>query len=197
MYSMMNYIWGGMLVVSFIAACFGGKLPELSNGITSGAEGAVSLLTSLLGVLMLWSGVMKVAEQAGLTEKISRLLSPILKLLFRNVEKGSKTAQAISLNMTANLLGLGSAATPLGISAMKRLYDDGDKKPYATDDMVRFVVINTAALRLIPTTVAMLRQKAGAELPMDILPATIIVSILSLGAGLIMTEVLRHLFKKE
>ena len=142
---------------------------------------------------MLWSGVMAVAKEAGLMEKIAKLLSPVIRLLFRNVRPESETASLISMNITANLLGLGSAATPLGIKAMKKLYEDGGRKPYATDDMVRFVVINTAALKIIPTTISMFRQEAGAKVPMDILPASLLSSAIALSAGLLMTAILRRI----
>lgn len=192
---MMNYIWTTMLVFSFFSALVMGNMQTLSDGITDAAANAVAIATELLSVLMLWCGVMRIAERAGLTEKLARLLSPILRLLFPNTDPGSDTGQAISMNITANLLGLGSAATPLGIEAMKRLYEDGGKNNYATDDMIRFVVINTASLHLIPTTIAMFRQEAGARVPMDILPASIAASAVALSAGLFMTAVLKRVCK--
>lgn len=192
---MMNYIWTAMLVFSFVSAIFMGNMQTLSDGITDAAANSVTIVTELLSVLMLWCGVMRIAERAGLTEKLARLLSPILKLLFPHTDPKSDTGQAISMNITANLLGLGSAATPLGIEAMKRLYEDGGKNEYATDDMIRFVVINTAALHLIPTTVAMFRQEFGAKVPMDILPASLLTSAAALSAGLFMTAVLKKVCK--
>lgn len=181
-----------MLVFSFIAALFTGNMQSLSDGITDAAANSVVIITELLSVLMLWCGVMRIAERAGLTEKLARLLSPILKFLFPSTDPRSDTGQAISMNITANLLGLGSAATPLGIEAMKRLYEDGGKNEYATDDMIRFVVINTASLHLIPTTIAMFRQEFGAKVPMDILPASLIASAAALSAGLFMTAILKR-----
>lgn len=193
----MNYIWSGMLVFSFITAVFFGNEQSLSDSINASAENAVTIILELLGVLMLWSGVMEIAERAGLTQKISALLSPILKRLFPDVPPDSETGQAISMNITANLLGLGNAATPLGIEAMKRLYKDGGKREYATDSMIRFVVINTAALHIIPTTVSMFRQEFGAKVPMDILPASVLTSAAALSAALIMTSVLKRIFKEK
>lgn len=194
---MMNYIWAGMLVFSFITAIFFGNMQSLSDSITSAAENAVTIILELVGILMLWSGVMAVAEQAGLTQKISALLAPVLRRLFPDVPPESETGQAISMNITANLLGLGNASTPLGIEAMKRLYEEGGKRDYATDNMIRFVVINTAALHVIPTTVAMFRQEFGSKVPMDILPAALLTSAAALSAALIMTAVLKRIFREK
>lgn len=194
---MMNYIWAGMLTFSFITAVFFGNMQSLSDSITAAAENAVTIILELLGILMLWSGVMEIAERAGLTKKISALLAPFLKRLFPDVLPDSDTGQAISMNITANLLGLGNAATPLGIEAMKRLHAESGKRDYATDSMIRFVVINTAALHIIPTTVAMFRQEFGAKVPMDILPAALLTSITALSAALIMTSVLKRIFREK
>ncbi len=194
---MMNYIWAGMLIFSFITAVFFGNMQSLSDSITAAAENAVTIILELVGILMLWSGVMAVAEQAGLTQKISALLAPVLRRLFPDVPPESETGQAISMNITANLLGLGNASTPLGIEAMKRLYEEGGKRDYATDNMIRFVVINTAALHVIPTTVAMFRQEFGSKVPMDILPAALLTSAAALSAALIMTAVLKRIFREK
>ena len=194
---MMNYIWAGMIVFSFISAVFSGRLQEVSDGITDGADEAIEIVLSLLGIIMLWSGVMEIAERSGLTQKISKMLSPMLKLIFPKLDLKSDTANAISMNISANLLGLGSAATPLGIEAMKRLYNEGGKKDFATDYMIRFVVINTAALHLIPTTIAMFRQNYGAKVPMDILPASILTSAIALTVGVSMSAILGKLFRNK
>lgn len=194
---MMNYIWAGMIVFSFISAVFSGRLQEVSDGITDGADEAIEIVLSLLGIIMLWSGIMEIAERSGLTQKISKMLSPMLKLIFPKLDLKSDTANAISMNISANLLGLGSAATPLGIEAMKRLYNEGGKKDFATDYMIRFVVINTAALHLIPTTIAMFRQNYGAKVPMDILPASIFTSAIALTAGVSMSAILAKLFRNK
>lgn len=194
---MMNYIWAGMLVFSFITAVFFGNMQDLSDSITAAAENAVTISLELIGILMLWSGVMAIAEQAGLTRKISALLAPVLRRLFKDVPPESETGQAISMNITANLLGLGNASTPLGIEAMKRLYADGGKRDYATDSMIRFVVINTAALHIVPTTVAMFRQRFGAKVPMDILPAALLTSAAALSAALLMTAILKRIFREK
>ena len=157
--------------------------------ISSGAD-AVNLCVRLLGMLCLWNGLMSIAEKSGLTEKIGKILSPALKLIFRESKRNSSILSAISMNITANLLGLGNAATPLGIEAMRRLQEENGKSPVASDDMIRFVVINSAALKIIPTTVSVIRQNYGAADPMDIIPAVWLSSAAALAAGIIITEIL-------
>lgn len=128
---------------------------------------------------------MQIAKVSGLTDKISKLLSPILNRIFPSIRNDVETRNAVAMNVTANLLGLGNAATPLGIAAMRRLQAQSEHKSVASNDMVLFVVLNTACIRLIPTTAAMLRHEAGAAAPMDILPATVLTSLLSCTIGLI------------
>ena len=128
-----------MILFSFVSAIFSGNMQSLSDAVINGGQSAVELCVSLLGMLCLWSGIMNVAEKSGFTVLISRLLSPIFGILFKDVKKNSKTAQAISMNVTANMLGLGNAATPLGLEAIKRMQNDNKNKLVATDDMALFV----------------------------------------------------------
>lgn len=181
---MLNYIWVAMLVLSFVSAAATGRMPELSSAILSGAGDAVTLCIKLLGTLCLWGGVMNIAEKSGLTIVISRLLSPLLKRVFPKIGCNDPAMQSISMNVTANLLGLGNAATPLGIEAMKRLRDNNPLKDTASDEMICFVVLNSAALHIIPTTVALLRQEFGSAAPFDIMPASWIASCVALCVGL-------------
>lgn len=127
---------------------------------------------------------MEIAEESGLTVVVCRILSPILRLVFPKMDMKGKTAKAISMNVTANLLGLGNAATPLGLEAMRRLQEENREKDRASADMIKFVVMNSAAFHLIPTTVASLRQDYGCETPFDIMPASWITSAAALTVGL-------------
>ncbi len=181
----MNYIWGAMVIFSFIAAVFSGNMQALSDSVINGGQDAISLVIKLTGMMCLWGGIMKIAEKAEFTKMICKLLGPIFSLLYKNVDKNSKTAEAMSMNITANLLGLGNAATPLGLEAMRRMQEANAEKSTATDDMVVFVVMNSAAMRLIPTTVATLRTQFGSESPMEIMPATWLSTLLSLIAGVV------------
>lgn len=166
--------------LSLIFAAFGGRVGELSSAMLAKSGEAVELVISLCGIICFWSGIMRVAERAGLVEKLARLLSPIVGFLFKGVKRGGKAAGLITMNLAANILGLGNASTPLGIAAMKAIADEsGDFDDEATDDMIMLAVLNTASLQLIPTTAAALRAANGAEKPFDILPCVWIVSAYS------------------
>ena len=190
MKDMMNYIWAGMIIFSFFAAIFGGNMQTLSDAILNSGASAVELCISLLGMLCLWGGIMNVAQESGFTVLISRLLSPVFKVLFKDVKKKSPASQAIAMNVTANLLGLGNAATPLGLEAIRRMQETNRNKLVATDDMATFVVMNSAAMRIIPTTVAVLRSKYQSVSPMEIMPATWICTAISLLSGITISKIL-------
>jgi len=191
---MMNYVWVIITVFSFFCAIATDNMSSLSSAVISGGTEAITLVLKLSGVICFWNGLMAIAEKSGLTEIISKILKPVLKLLFPNL-KDEKAKNAISMNITANLLGLGNAATPLGLEAMKRLQEHSLKKDTATDEMVRFVVLNSAALHLVPTTVALLRYEYGSQNPMEILLPSIFTSFLSIATGIILTFLLRKVFK--
>lgn len=195
--TMMNYIWAGMLIFAFLSAAWKGNMLALSNAVMAGASDAVSLCIKLLGALCLWGGLMEVAKASGLTKAVSRFFSPLLRFLFPHMQKDSPVMSAISMNITANLLGLGNAATPLGLTAMRGLQQSNPNPAVATDEMVNFVVLNTAALHLVPTTVALLRQEYGAAVPMDIMPAAWLTSAAALAVGLIMAWLLRRGGRKQ
>lgn len=161
-------------VCALLFSVINGNISELSEAILAKSGEAVSLAISICGTMCLWCGVMKVAEAAGLVEKLSRLLSPLVCVLFRGVKKGSRAAGLITMNLAANILGLGNATTPLGIKAMEALSDGTGT---ATDDMIMLTVLNTASLQIIPATAAALRAANGALNAMDILPCVWIVSI--------------------
>lgn len=181
---MINHIWSAMVVFSLITAIFGGTADALSNAIISSASDAVSLCIRLAGTICLWGGLMEIAEQSGLTNAVCRLISPILRIVFPKMDMKSKTARVISMNVTANLLGLGNAATPLGLEAMHHLQSENSSKEKASADMIKFVVMNSAAFHLIPTTVTALRKDYGSENPFDIMPASWISSAAALTVGL-------------
>lgn len=145
----------------------------------------------------MWNGIMKVAEKAKLTEIISRLLSPITTRIFRGLPRNSKALNLISMNITANLLGLGNAATPLGIAAMKELASQQppNRRQEASNHMILLVVLNTASIQLLPTTIAILRLQYGAANPLDILPAILISSLVSVSCGILLCKIMNTLHK--
>lgn len=191
---MMNYIWAFICIFSLIAAIFTENTGELSKGMLNSAEEAVKTALRLLGTMSLWNGITEIMNESGLSEKIQRLFSPVTSLLFP-AYKGTDVISAVTANITANLLGLGNAATPLGIEAVRRM-KAASGTDRAEDDTVRFVVINTAALTLIPTTVASLRQAAGSESPFSIIIPVWCTGITALAAGLIAERIFSKGWKK-
>ncbi len=170
---MMNYILPLMFVLSFVCAALTGRMAELSSSVIEGAVSATELLMNLLSMLCLWGGVMEIAEKSGVTALFSKLTAPLMKLIFPSLKKEKYALEAISMNVAANILGIGNAATPLGIEAMKRLQSLNPDTSRASDEMVVFVVMNTAAMRIIPTNVALFRSRAGSAEPMSILLPTV------------------------
>ena len=185
----MSYIFGAMIVLSFLYAVISGNLSQLSSGIPEAATSAVELLISISGMLCMWSGFMRIAKDCGLIDKLARLFAPILKRLYPDVAPESDAFRYISMNISANLLGLGNAATPLGLSAMRELRRINDSDT-ASDSMVTFVVMNTASIQLIPTTVAALRKSYGSQQPFDILLCVWMTSVTALAVGLISSRII-------
>ncbi len=190
----MNYLLPVMVVFSLFCAIAKGKISELSGAVVTGGTDAISLVIKLAGVVCLWNGLTAIAQKSGLTALICKLFSPLLHLLFPKL-KDKKAKEAIAMNITANFLGLGNAATPLGLEAMKRLQSINPTPEKATNEMVRFVVINSAAIHLVPTTIALLRSEYGSAAPMEILAPALTTSIIALTIGIIATTLLEKVFK--
>lgn len=180
----MNLIFPAMVVISFASAIATGRMAELSAAVVTGGSSAVELLLTLVGVMCFWGGIMEIAEQSGITKALSRLTAPLLGSVFPRLRKEPYVLEAISLNVSANMLGIGNAATPLGIEAMKRLQQINGDMQTASDEMVVFVVMNTAAMRLIPTTVAAIRGQYGSAEPMDIFLPSLLTTASALAVGL-------------
>ena len=187
---MMSYIISGMILLAILTGGIGGNMAAVSTAAMNGCGQAVQLVISLTGTICLWSGVMRVADRSGLTDAMSRMFRPITRFLFRELSEESPAMKAISMNMAANLLGLGNAATPLGLAAMKELEKENRRAPAASQAMVTFVVLNTASLQLLPTTIAGVRAALGAQSAFDILPAVWLASSVSIGVGVLMTRLL-------
>lgn len=194
---MMTWIISAMIFLAVIFGILNGKMENVSSAAIGSCVDAVQLSLTLLGGMCLWSGVMRVAEKAELTKFISKILAPLTKLFFKGINPQGKAAQAITMNMSANLLGLGNAATPLGILAVKELAKELKTGDTAPKQMIMFVVLNTASMTIIPTTVATLRLKYGSAAPMDILPSVWIASITAITCGVLMTFVLSAVFDRK
>lgn len=178
------------MLISVVCAAITGRMQQLSDAILSGAGDAIELVISMLGMMCLWTGLMKIADRGGITTLLSRLFSPLLKRLFPEYKPQSPAGKAICMNITANLLGLGNAATPMGIAAMKEMQKENPCPDTANNSMAMFVVINTASLQLIPTTVAILRARYGSATPFDVVPAIWLTSIVALLVGIVIAKVL-------
>ena len=188
---MLNKIWAGMILLSFFCALVTGRMEALSQAVLEGSQQAVELTLSMAGMMCAWTGLLRIAEQCGVTALLSRLLAPITRRLLPGVSPKGEAMEAVSLNLTANLLGLGNAATPLGIAAMKALVrENAQWEPLPSRAMVRFVVLNTASIQLIPTYIAALRAQYGSASPFDITPAVWLVSAAALIAALGMCRIL-------
>lgn len=182
---MLNGIWVGMVLVSLLYGAFSGRLDAVMEQAIASASEAVQVSLGLLGALALWCGVMKILEQAGGVRVIGRIFRPILKGLFPKLKEDSPAMGAIVLNLSANLLGISNAATPLGIRAMEELQKANQNPREATNEMCLFVVLNTASVQLVPTTLIALRQAAGVENPFAITLPILVVSLLALVAGIL------------
>ena len=189
----MTVIWTGMALISLLCALATGRTEELAAAAVAGPAAAVDLTLAMGGMVCLWSGVMEVLRRSGLAEKLTGLLRPALRLLFPGEAGDREAMDAAAANLSANLLGLGNAATPLGLEAARRMA--GKSPGTASDGLCMLVVCNTASLQLIPATVAAVRAAAGCAAPFDILPAVWLASGLSVGAGVLACKVLARVWR--
>lgn len=186
----MSYIWSFFLLASLVCAALSGNSTALSAAALTGAQEGVQLALSLAGALSLWSGVSKAMTDSGLAEKLSCLLRPFLSRIFPETCRDAKALSDLSANFSSNLLGLGSAATPMGISCVRRMQMLSGDKTRASNEMCRLIVMNTASIQLLPSTVCAIRAGLGAGRPFEILPAVWVSSIASVGVGLLAAFVL-------
>ena len=188
----MSWVFAIILAISMLGAILTGNGPALAAAVPQGAAAGFTLAISLAGSICLWTGVGKLMERTGITGMLSRLLSPLLGWLFPSTKDDPALAGHLSSNVCANFLGLGNAATPMGIQAAKGLV----RTPgIATDELCRLIVLNTASIQLIPANVAALRAGSGCGSPFDILPAVWISSLLSAGMGLTAAWLLGKVWK--
>lgn len=177
-------------MLGFVSSFVSGRTAELSASVSAGADKAVKLIISMAGTMCLWSGIMKIAEKSGLTDTIAKALYPVLKRLMPEHRHNQKAMAAVSANITANFLGLGNAATPLGIIAMKEMKKTSPLRDAPDNGMVMFVVLNTASIQLIPSTIAALRQSAGSTQPYGILTFVWAASAAALFAGIVSAKLM-------
>ena len=190
----MPYFLTGLFFLSLLFGCATGQLSAVSAAALTGAQSAVELCLSMAGAICLWSGVMTLMDRCGLSEKLAALLRPLLRRILPNASRDSETLAALSANVSANLLGLGNAATPLGIRAATRMAQGCSG--VASDELCRLVVLHTASIQLLPTTVAAVRSAHGCAAPFDILPAVWLSSVLSVSAGLLAARGLQAVWRR-
>ena len=184
----MAWLWGGMVVLSLIFGVWNGQLDAVTEAAVSGANSAIELSLSMAGSLCLWSGVMEVMRVCGVADALARSFRPLLRRLLPEASRDSETLAAVSANVSANLMGLGNAATPLGIRAAQRMARGCGG--VASNELCLLVVLNTASIQLLPATIAAVRSAAGCSTPFDILPAVWFSSVLSVAAGLLAARLL-------
>jgi spore maturation protein A len=193
---MLNVIWPVFIIISVIYAIFSGNVENVSNGIFTSLEDVISLLMTLLGTMCFWNGIMEIARNTTFVDKLCKLLNPIINFLFPKLSN-EKAREEISMNMVANFLGLGNAATPLGLKAMKTLQEENQEKDTLNDYMIMFIVLNTASLQLIPTNVIAIRNSLGSLSPSGIILPVWGATIISAMVGVFATKTLIKFSKKK
>ena len=186
---MLNIIWPVFIIISFGYAIVVGNLENVNKSIFDSAESAVELSIAFLGTMCLWNGLMKIVQETTLIDKLTKLLNPAMRFLFPELKKTSKANKEMSMNIIANILGLGNAATPLGIRAMNELQKENDDKNILSNTMIMFIVLNTASLQLIPTTVIAIRTSLGSERPSAVIVPIWIATIVAAVTAVVVTKI--------
>lgn len=193
---LLNILWPIFIIISFGFAIFTGNIDKINDAIFSSTNDAVNLCISLLGTICLWNGIMKIASKTSIIDKFTKVLNPLINFLFPDIDKNDEVHKEISMNMVANILGLGNAATPIGLKAMKSMQKQNKNKDVLTDSMAMFIVINTASLQLIPTTVIAIRNSLGSKDPTSIIFPVWIATFCAAFAGIIVTKLFIKISKK-
>ena len=189
---MVNIIWFLLIVISIIYSLLTGNISSINDEIIISGKSAFNLIITMLEVTVLWTGILKIADNSGLLRTFSKLISPILSKLFPSVPKNHKALDYISSNVAANMMGLGSAATPFGLKAMKELQSINDDKKRASDAMITFLILNTSGVTIIPTTVIAMRMSYGSLNPSEIISTAVFATIISSISGLTLDYFIRR-----
>ena len=192
---MLNKLWPAFLIISIIFAILNGKIGELNSSIFESANSAVQLTITLFGTLCFWNGIMQIAIKSSLVDTICKILNPLIKILFPEIKKGGKTHKEISMNIIANMLGLGNAATPLGLKAMQSMQDENKNKDKLSNSMVMFIIINTASIQLIPTTVIAIRNSLNSAEPSKIILPVWLVTICAAASAVLAGKIITKFVK--
>ena len=187
---MLNIVWPIFIIISFSYAIFSGNLQNLNSSIFESVESAVNLSITMLGTMCLWSGIMNIATNTNIMKILNTLLRPIIKFLFPEIKENQKAQSEISMNMVANILGLGNAATPIGLKAMETLQKENKNKEELSNSMIMLIVINTASIQIIPTTIIAIRSSLGAKNPTSIIVPVWIATICAAVIGVTVAKLL-------
>lgn len=193
---MLNSIWPIFIIISISFAVITGNIDKINNSIFESTSTAIELSITMLGTMCLWSGIMEIASNTSIMEKILKILKPILKMLFPKIKSDSKEYKEMCMNIVANLLGLGNAATPLGLKAMQTLQEKNNTKDTLTDTMAMFIVLNTASLQIIPTTVIAIRASLNSTEPTKIIFPVWVATISAAIAGVTAVKIFSKIDKK-
>lgn len=191
---MLNYIWFGMLVIGFAVGIMNGRVNEVTQAVVDSSKNAIELSIGLLGIMCLWTGLMGIAEKSGIIRGIARIVRPVMRFLFPGIPKGHPASGAIVMNLVANFLGLGNAATPLGLKAMGELQKLNPSKDTSTNEMSMFLVLNTACIQFIPATIIAVRAAAGSKSPTEIIGTIWVATICATTAGVIAAKILSSFY---
>ncbi len=191
---MLNIIWPIFIIISFIYAILNGRVEEINNSVFESTKSAIELSISLLGTICLWNGIMQIASKTNIVKHLSKLLNPIIKKLFPDIKKEEKVHEEITMNMIANIMGLGNAATPLGLKAMQSMQRKNADKNRLSNSMAMFIVVNTASIQLIPTTVIAIRSSLGSNNPTAMIIPVWIATICAALAATISAKLLMKKF---
>ena len=192
---MINLIFGFFIIIGIIFSLFTGNFGNMSNVIVKSASDTFTIITGLFPLMALWLGIMNIASVSGLLRKFTLMLKPLLKFLFPNIPNSHKSLEYISSNIIMNMFGLGNAATPMGIKALKSMKELNNNSTTASDSMITFLVLNTTGFTLIPTTIISYRMMYGSPNPSAITPICIIASLLGSICGIIINIIIRRISK--
>ncbi len=192
---MLNYLWGIMILIGVMVAAFTGKMPDVTNAALNSSKDSVQLCITMLGIMCMWTGLMKIAEKAGLIDTLSSKMMPLLKFLFPDIPKNHKAFKYIATNMIANMFGLGWAATPAGIMAMKEMQTLNKTKDVASKSMCMFMIVNMSSLQLVSVNIIAFRTQYESISPSEIIAPGLIATIVSTIVGVITVKICEKLVK--
>lgn len=187
---MLNKIWPFFIIISFVYSIYSGNIFDINNAVFNSAEQTVELCLTMFGTLCLWNGIMKIAVKTSLIDKLTHILKPLISFIFPEIKNDEKINKEISMNMVANILGLGNAATPLGLKAMDSMQKINKDKSKLSDSMAMFILVNTASLQIIPTTVISIRSSLNSGNPTKIIFAVWIATIAAFITAITVGKVL-------